>query len=77
MGSNVYLTPAGSQGFAPHWCVVVPGGSLYPLSEPAGNLGACCLHITKHCSPLLDRSLPHDWRHRDHDSRLQMQYCLV
>ena len=43
VGSNVYLTPAGSQGFAPHWCDVVPGAaSMHCLSQPATWVAAVC-----------------------------------
>ncbi len=52
VGSNAYLTPAGSQGFAPHWYVVV--------LRAAGNVGGCCLHIWKLCNPMLVRSLPQE-----------------
>ena len=49
VGSNVYLTPAGSQGFAPHWCGVVLGAaSIHCLRQPATWVAA--LHISKNCS---------------------------
>ena len=46
VGSNVYLTPAGSQGFAPHWCDVVPGAaSIHRLSQLANWVAAVCTHV--------------------------------